>query len=202
MPFNSHKKCPNGHQYDGALYGDNCPFCPQSGTTPTPSTTSGEKTHVISTKPTEPLKPTAPLNDNGGSYSKTKPYADEQPGDRTVIRIPGQDGTVMDGRRVVGMLVSYTTAPTGDVFLIREGKTVVGRDPKCDIVVPDQAVSREHLHIVYHEANNRTFRLKDNMSSGGTFVNGKFEGDIIQLQANDVIIIGRHKFIFIPIPVF
>lgn len=24
------KQCPNGHQYDSSIYGDNCPFCPNS----------------------------------------------------------------------------------------------------------------------------------------------------------------------------
>ncbi len=27
------KKCPNGHQYDSGIYGDNCPFCPESSHT-------------------------------------------------------------------------------------------------------------------------------------------------------------------------
>ena len=26
------KKCPNGHQYDSSIYGDNCPFCPSGHT--------------------------------------------------------------------------------------------------------------------------------------------------------------------------
>lgn len=200
MAFSNRKTCPNGHQYDAALYGDNCPFCP--------SPTSGE-TQILNyggtdartqcntaSARTELRTATSPTS------GKTRPYSDEVPGGRTTIRVVGDNGEERTGRRVVGLLVSYTTNPEGDVFRLYEGLTVVGRDKACDIVVPDDAVSRQHLKIVYREADNRTFRLQDNMSSGGTFVNGSFEGDPIKLKANDVIVVGRHKFIFIPIPLF
>lgn len=35
------KKCPNGHQYDSSIYGDNCPFCPGEGHTRVNNTSAG-----------------------------------------------------------------------------------------------------------------------------------------------------------------
>ena len=62
----------------------------------------------------------------------------------------------------------------------------VGRDPECEIVVPDRQVSR--IHAKFTLAKNGVL-LEDLGSKNGTFVNGNLlespsileEGDIIQI---------------------
>lgn len=52
------RKCPNGHQYDASIYGDQCPFCPSrkarpasSSATPLPSDFTDGKETVIQVNP-------------------------------------------------------------------------------------------------------------------------------------------------------
>lgn len=63
------RKCPNGHQYDASIYGDQCPFCPskKTKTAPSPSTplpagfTDGKET-VIQANPVQSPK-TPPIQE-------------------------------------------------------------------------------------------------------------------------------------------
>lgn len=186
------KKCPNGHQYDSSIYGDNCPFCP-SGTT---TSTAHGGTQVINERPSvldNPTKPTTPLNPGG-----------EDEGGRTVIR--SVNGTTVGpdngGRKLVALLVSYSQNPLGEIYKIHEGKTLIGRDATCDIpFTGDKNMSSKHLLIQYVEAKG-SFKAQDQGSSNGTYVNGQIYvmGDFIDLQNGDVIIMGATKMVFLTIP--
>lgn len=189
------KKCPNGHQYDSSIYGDNCPFCP-----------SGH-THVNSGTESETQATMA----NGfgcatNATSATSPMQDDFGGGHTVIRNPnGTDASNPDGgRRIVGVLVSYSANETGEVYKIYEGRNIIGSGNECDIPFPnDNTMSRDHLLIQYIEAKG-AFRAVDRGSSNGTYINGQVcvLGDIIEIKTNDVIVLGSTKFIFLAIPQF
>ena len=193
------KKCANGHLYDPAIYGDKCPFCPS----PTGSTKvnsdfqEGLGTKVIGGD--EP-KPTETIGINGN----------DAVGGATVIRHVGGTATgetgVSENRRLVGLLVSYSANPAGEVYKIYEGRTTIGRDRTCDIPFPnDNHMSAKHLLIQYVEAKG-AFRAQkyDKGSANGSYVNGQVYvlGDVIDLKNNDVIVIGGTKFIFLAIPEF
>ena len=143
------RTCVNGHQYESNIYGDNCPFCPSQGGKTEVNQTSfndeGGRTKVIGEE--TDLKKTELINDNGGGIN-VPPMG----GGATVIRRVG-DKTGMSpaggGRRVVGVLVTYSTNPLGEVFKIYEGRNVIGRSPAVDIPVPsDSNMSSEHLRIL------------------------------------------------------
>src|SRR5206468_10214993 len=55
------------------------------------------------------------------------------------------------GRRIVGVLVTYTWKPEGQLFALREGRNLIGRDPdQCEIAVPDDsALSARNTIISY-----------------------------------------------------
>lgn len=193
------KKCANGHLYDPAIYGDKCPFCPS----PTGSTKvntdfqEGLGTKVLGGD--EP-KPTETIGINGKDAA----------GGATVIRHVGGTATgetgVSENRRLVGLLVSYSANPTGEVYKVYEGRTTIGRDRTCDIPFPnDSHMSAKHLLIQYVEAKG-AFRAQeyDKGSANGSYVNGQVYvlGDVIDLKNNDVIVIGGTKFIFLAIPEF
>ena len=193
------KKCANGHLYDPAIYGDKCPFCPS----PTGSTKvntdfqEGLGTKVIGGD--EP-KPTETIGINGNDAA----------GGATVIRHVGGTATgetgVSENRRLVGLLVSYSANPAGEVYKVYEGRTTIGRDRTCDIPFPnDSHMSAKHLLIQYVEAKG-AFRAQeyDKGSANGSYVNGQVYvlGDVIDLKNNDVIVIGGTKFIFLAIPEF
>lgn len=190
------KKCSNGHQYDSSIYGDKCPFCPENS-----------HTHVNSTS-----GPTASTmaNDwgNTGETGATAPMQEDLGGGHTVIR--NLNGTGMSnpdgGKKVVGVLVSYSSNPAGEVFKVYEGRTTIGRDQTCDISFPnDTHMSAKHLLIQYVEAKG-AFRAQeyDRGSANGSYVNGQVYvlGDVIDLQSNDVIVLGGTKMVFLRVPEF
>lgn len=198
------KKCPNGHQYDSSIYGDNCPFCPQSGHTQVNMPGIGA--------PTAKTEINNNFNGNGtpGATAPTAPYYPGMPdvpgggGGHTVIRTVGQPGSpnLDGGRKLVGLLVSYSHNPAGEVYKIYEGRNIVGRDHACDISFPmDDKMSGRHLLILYREAEGIMWANDEN-SSNGTYINGKFTGDRTELHTNDIIVIGSTKLVFLGVPEF
>lgn len=194
------KKCANGHLYDPAIYGDKCPFCPSPTGSTKVNTDFQEELGTKVLGGDEP-KPTETIGINGNDAA----------GGATVIRRPvggtatGETG-VSENRRLVGLLVSYSANPTGEVYKVYEGRTTIGRDRTCDIPFPnDSHMSAKHLLIQYVEAKG-AFRAQeyDKGSANGSYVNGQVYvlGDVIDLKNNDVIVIGGTKFIFLAIPEF
>jgi hypothetical protein len=190
------KQCSRGHIYDSAIYGDNCPFCPSqdSGgeTVVAGGTTGGNfggETQVSSEGRTQIAgtqvpSPTIPMDAGGG---------------RTIIRpVGGGGGIPSTGKKIIGILVTYSTNPNGQVFNIFEGKNFIGRDMPVDICIPDREMSGKHLSILYRSADGK-FKFKDEQSSNGTYLNDVLtdEGELTNF---DVIKIGATRLIFIAIP--
>jgi pSer/pThr/pTyr-binding forkhead associated (FHA) protein len=66
-------------------------------------------------------------------------------------------------------LVSESSWLSGKHFVIPSDKPVIlGRDQKCDIVIPGSHLSRRHLEI---RVEGNSLRIKDLRSSNGTFLN-------------------------------
>ena len=76
----------------------------------------------------------------------------------------------------------------GQAFLINKNEFKVGRDPSCDIVLSENAVSRVHL-LIYPQAYNAIV-LVDNNSTNGTTVNNVQVTAPTQITENDVIMLG------------
>jgi hypothetical protein len=195
------KQCSRGHIYDSAIYGDNCPFCPSQGgggTVVVGGTSGGgfgEKTELNMggtefnsegrtqvAGETRSASPTIPMDSGGG---------------RTIIR-PVQGGAASSGRKLVGLLVTYSANPNGQVFNIFEGKNFIGRDMPVDVCIPDNEVSGKHFSILYRSVDGK-FKFKDEQSSNGTFLNEVLT-DEGELNSFDVIKIGGTRLIFIAIP--
>lgn len=67
--------------------------------------------------------------------------------------------------------------------------TLVGRDPACDVIVNDIAVSKRHLML---EVSDAGVFVEDMGSANGTWVNG-VRVRRHRLQHLDVVAIGNHK---------
>lgn len=191
------KTCPNGHKYDSSIYADNCPFCP-------PKTKVNNTTGVFDGPPDYNYKG----DGFGEETDATIPYNNDLGGGHTVIRpINGTGTSNPDGvRKVVGVFVSYSTNPAGDIYKIYEGITTIGRNATCDIAITeDMNMSSEHLLVQYVSAKG-CFRAQEfgKGSSNGTYVNGVVYvlGDIIDLKSGDVVVLGKTKFLFLAIPEF
>jgi hypothetical protein len=81
------------------------------------------------------------------------------------------------------ILIAKTGPLSGERWLIKK-EIRIGRDPFCDIVVPERQVSRFHSRI-YPEKNN--ILLEDLGSKNGTFLNGNTIEEPVVLQEGDII---------------
>lgn len=200
------KTCKNGHQYDSSIYGDNCPFCPSEG---------GETRVSNNGNPFDepPTQETRQVNNNWGPANNnswnnptdaTMAVGDDG-GGHTVIRTLGGDNPGLNadgGRRLVGVLVSYSANPSGEVYKIYEGRNIVGRAHSADISFPnDSHMSGNHLLILYVEAEGIVW-AEDQKSSNGTYINGRFARGMVELKTNDIIVVGSTKLVFLGIPKF
>jgi len=207
------KVCPNGHIYDSAIYGDDCPLCPKgsaqtgagnqnfaqtansAGTQVTPPTGGGTGAAINNFNNGDAAGETILRNNhiNAGQPSPAQPV-----GGGTVIRQP-KGVPAGKGRKLVGFLVTYNRTPQGKAYEIYEGKNYVGRDRSSDIVVSDDnQISGKHMSILYRNVDNK-FKYRDEQSSNGTFVNKELS-DEGELQNFDIIRLGNTIFIFIAIP--
>ena len=60
----------------------------------------------------------------------------------------------------------------------------IGREPDCEIVIPDRQVSRYHARIT---SQNKESTLEDLASKNGTYCNGNLITEPIQLKDGDVL---------------
>ncbi len=85
----------------------------------------------------------------------------------------------------------------GRRFGVTRQGLLIGRDPaKCQIVLPDEGVSREHTWVV---ATDEGVVVIDRGSSNGTYVNSVEAGAIskVRLQNGDKILIGPRGAVFV-----
>ena len=96
-------------------------------------------------------------------------------------------------RRIVGVLVTYSWLPEGQIFPVLEGRNVIGRG-KCEISVPqDETMSTENSSVTFRE----TFMLKDRDSMSGTYLNGKAVEEQARLGNYAQIRAGSTVFTFV-----
>lgn len=77
-------------------------------------------------------------------------------------------------------------------FLLNDGVTTIGRDPKADIFLNDRTVSRKHATLTQVSG---TVILQDQGSLNGTYVNNELV-DEAELRAGDQIQFGTFLLMF------
>jgi hypothetical protein len=102
---------------------------------------------------------------------------------------PHYAGTDVATAPTGGRLVSLVD---GREYPIAATGVVIGRDARCDVVVPQAEVSRRHAEIVPAEAG---YVLTD-LSTNGVFVNGDRVKYSVLLGRGDVIRLGSEEFRF------
>jgi pSer/pThr/pTyr-binding forkhead associated (FHA) protein len=73
-------------------------------------------------------------------------------------------------------------------FKLETDKTMIGRDPRCAVQIPDGKVSRMHA-VIYTESGGHEI---ENLGSNGTKVNGHLIRDSRLLMPGDVITISNY----------
>lgn len=134
-------------------------------------------------------RPTVPMSDMGaGKYGHGSPMS--QPGANKTMRLRKEPPTF-------AWLIIVEGIHAGHIFRLHPDATLIGRDPGCDIVLDDQAASRQHAKVRVVEADDKrkTFVLHDLATENGTLVN---EEEIAkqELSDGDRILIGKTKLVF------
>src|SRR6266536_3438260 len=125
------------------------------------------------------------------------------PGDRAAVGgvpvplVPAEAGPGSDrgppADEPKARLVAFGGPLEGQEFVLDRAETGIGRRPGCDIVVPDQSVSRLHARI---RAVPDGYLIEDAGSANGTWVNEVRLDGAQLLVESDVIRIGAAAFTF------
>ena len=103
-------------------------------------------------------------------------------------------------RMLVAMFFKKTTDPiraklvntvTNEAFSLYERETSIGRNKKCDIVLPFDTISRLHAVIAYR---NKGFVIFDTFSKSGVSVNGEKIDKKSYVSNGDIINIGGIEY--------
>jgi hypothetical protein len=103
---------------------------------------------------------------------------------------PNASRTIFGGedtppRRIVGLLVTYTWRPEGELFPVREGSNLLGSAPECEArISTDPRMSGRHACIVHRPGG---FWIDDENSMNGTFVDGALVEEKRRLPDSAVI---------------
>lgn len=84
----------------------------------------------------------------------------------------------------VPMLIAQSGPGAGQRWPLAKEELVIGREPDCDIVIPDRQVSRAHARLHRVEGG---FELEDLGSKNGTHLNGLPVEGRTRLQDGDLI---------------
>lgn len=216
------KRCDNGHFIDESW--DLCPYCPQEAAgeqeipivrprpvtaevprvtpgPPSPAPFSTTSSSPFAPPSSSPFAPLVAVPDPVPAPRRERPPApsfDSGPIERTIAVRGVVDPGAAAKRYVVGWLVGVSGSTRGESYAVRMGRNVLGRDRRSDIVVNDDQASSHHADLVFRPEERR-FILMDHNSTNGTYVNETEIEPRRDLAPKDVIRIGSHRFLFMPL---
>jgi hypothetical protein len=190
------KRCENGHFIDESW--DICPYCPNDAAEPDipvvrPRAVEASAAPAAVREPS--LRPVT-ASRSGGAPMLQVAQAPGQP-ERTVAA-QRLDAGQQQKRYVVGWLVGLNGPARGESYPVRMGRNVIGRDRRSDIVINDDQASSHHADLVFRPEERR-FILMDHNSTNGTYVNEAEIEPRRDLAGKDIVRIGSHRFLFMPL---
>lgn len=96
----------------------------------------------------------------------------------------------MSADRVGPRIWVSSGAEPGRPVPLPEGPVTIGRDPSCEIMIDDTAVSSAHLRI---DTRGPSVIATDLDSRNGTYVNGEALSGPRRLRSGDVVALGEHR---------
>ena len=187
------RRCNAGHIMDPNW--ETCPYCRRENT-------SFQQTQTNRTVNASTRRPTDIGRHPAQSDRITKPYS------KPVYRTRDQ-GPEVPTHRIVGILITYTWRPEGQLFAVREGRNYIGSGEVgseadhgwCEIYIDknvDPELSDEHACILYRHGK---FELIDNKSTNGTFLDGRLLDANVgtELPSRAEIRTGKTSWIFMKV---
>ncbi len=183
-------KCSSGHYYDADKFGA-CPHCNQTESRSEDVTVNLEQAVRTEQKASEPVN--IPLREV--VQAAAAPIPDYDDNDKTVSYYGGNLGV----EPVVGWLVCIEGHMMGKGFELKNGKNFIGRSAGMDIVLEGDAnVSRDRHAIVTYEPRKRIFIAQPGDSRELFYLNDNVVLDNAELNAGDIILVGKTQLKFIP----
>ncbi len=190
------KRCENGHFIDEAW--DICPYCPvEHPSEPEIPIVRPSRAAAVQAEPPRADPPRSAPPPPPVVPRREAPPQQPPPMERTVA-VQKLDTGASAKRYVVGWLVGLNASSRGESFPIRIGRNILGRDKRSDVVVNDDQASSHHADLVFRPEERR-FILMDHNSTNGTYVNEAEIEPRRDLAGKDVIRIGSHRFLFMPL---
>lgn len=190
------KRCENGHFIDETW--DICPYCPQEASDPAIPVIRPRAGEGTGWAGGEGSRPSLSPRITAASPSPLAAAVQPAPMERTVTLGKAAMESVTPQRFVVGWLVGLSGAARGESYPVRMGRNVIGRDRRSDIVINDDQASSHHADLVFRP-DERRFILMDHNSTNGTYVNEAEIEPRRDLSGNEVVRIGSHRFVFVPL---
>lgn len=88
------------------------------------------------------------------------------------------------------MRVSFRLKDGRTSIMLTSDRYVIGRDPNCDIVLQEDAVSRQHAIL---ERSGDVWRIRDLGSRNGTFLNGRPVKDSVAVSPGDTVACAKEE---------
>jgi len=190
--------CPKGHTVDPTW--SECPYCKgqaASPAAPRPKTVV-ENAQASPARPVPPPPPppvlTQPQQAAAGLPSRRMTvYTPPQPEAGTEV-LPPRPAQ----RKIVGVLITYSWRPDGQMFPVREGRNLIGRGGECEIqIAEDSTLSTVNTHITFR----KSFTAGDMVSMSGTDINGvPIEEQFVPLENGAKLRTGSTHWTFLVIP--
>ena len=196
------KRCDNGHFIDESW--DICPYCPNDAAEPeipvvrprAVEAAPAPSAAAVREPALRPITAARPAQmSSGGPALQVAPNLEGHP-ERTVAA--SKIDASQQKRYVVGWLVGLSGASRGESYPVRMGRNVIGRDRRSDIVINDDQASSHHADLVFRPEERR-FILMDHNSTNGTYVNEAEIEPRRDLSGKDIVRIGSHRLIFMPL---
>lgn len=87
----------------------------------------------------------------------------------------------------------HLVSAAGEIYLLRDGETCIGRADSCQIVVDDPRISRRHASVFIQGS---TYLLYDHKSTNWTLLNGERVMGVARLKDGDEIQVAGRPFTF------
>lgn len=101
---------------------------------------------------------------------------------------------------VTGWLVCVEGPQMGQDYRIMAEKNFIGRAEEMQIrIIGDNAVSRRNHAVIVYDPKKRNFYLLPGDASGLAYHNNEAVYTPVELNAYDLIQLGRSKFVFVPL---
>lgn len=111
--------------------------------------------------------------------------------DDAELPVPAEEFGSAEGPEI-RMVAVLRRLDNNQIYMIDRAGFRIGREKRCDLIIPDRSVSRLHAEITL---DGDSYRLRD-LGRTGVRVNGRKIGESHTLKVGDEIEIGKYRFGF------